>query len=150
MKSFIGNQKLKLLMRITLVLIRRAEARSSRVRELIASEQHVLQIQTADGVGGHFVVADGRLSLRMGLHPKPDFTQIWCDGNTAVKAMTNADKTDLLRAFEDGKCEMRGRFIVALWFNEVMKLARPGRSNREEPRPAQSSLDSVRGANDII
>jgi len=124
-------------MRITLLLIHRAAARSSRMRELIASHQYVLQIQTEAGVGGHFVVADGRIALRTGLHPNPDFTQIWVEGNTAVKSMTSRDETELLRAFEDGLCRMRGRFIVALWFNEMMKLARPSagsaRSSRAVP-----------------
>jgi hypothetical protein len=139
MKKLIGHLKLRMLMRVTLVLIRRAQARSPRLRELLASHPFVFQIQTADGVGGHFDVADGHIALRAGLHPKPDLTQLWCDGNTAVRMLTSGDETDLLRAVEDGYCRMRGRFIVALWFNEVMKLARGRVAAGLEAAPNRSS-----------
>ncbi|MBV8503310.1 MAG: hypothetical protein JO006_16520 [Paucibacter sp.] len=125
MNDLSGNIKLRLLLRVTLLLIRRAQRRAPRVRAMIAQDSHVLQIQTARGAGGHFVVGSGRIDLRMGLHPHPDLTQIWRDGHTAVAAMTSGDETDLLRAFELGGCRMHGRFMVALWFNEVMKFARP-------------------------
>lgn len=125
MNDLTGNLKLRLLLRATLLLIRRAQRRAPRVRDLIARDSHVLQIQTAGGAGGHFVVGAGRIDLRMGLHPHPDLTQVWRDGHAAVAAMTSGDETDLLRAFEQGACRMQGRFMVALWFNEVMKFARP-------------------------
>jgi hypothetical protein len=30
----------------------------------------------------------------------------------------------MLRGFEEGLYKMQGRFTVALWFNEVMRIAR--------------------------
>lgn len=62
--------------------------------------------------------------MRFGLHEAPDFTQTWKQGAQAFRVLTSGDETDLLRAFEAGQCRMSGSLLVALWFNEVMKLAR--------------------------
>jgi len=44
--------------------------------------------------------------------------------------MTSPDESDLMRAFNAGQCRMEGRFGVALWFNEAMKIARRKKSDR--------------------
>jgi hypothetical protein len=118
--TLIGNLKLTALLCLTLLLVRRGQKRSPRIAELMREEPFVFQIQTRSGSGGHFVLRDARL----GLHPSPDYVQSWIDGNAAFAALASRDETEMLRAIEDGRLRMRGRFLVALWFNEVMKLAR--------------------------
>ena len=113
-------------------MIRRAAARSPRVRALLQEENFTFQIATRSGVGGHFVLQDGQLHLRWGRHQKPDFAQTWQTGADAVRSLTSRDETAMLRAYEESRYAMQGRFTVALWFNEVIKLARdpaaePGR-----------------------
>jgi len=124
MKHIIGNLKLRLLLFITLKLIRSSQRRSEKVSELLRSGNFIFQVRTTQGAGGYFDVRDGAINLHYGLHDQPDFSQSWNDGNDALRVLTSADETDLLRAFEDRLYRMQGQFKYALWFNEVMKLAR--------------------------
>jgi len=124
MSTIVGNLKLSLLLCLTALLVWRGQKHSPRIRSLLRDDSFVLQIQTRSGWGGHFVLSDAHLTLRRGLHPAPDHVQSWRDGNAAFAALTSRDETELLRAFEDGRLRLQGRFQVALWFNEVMKLAR--------------------------
>jgi hypothetical protein len=126
--TLIGNLKLTALLCLTLLLVRRGQKRSPRIAQLMREDSFVLQIQTRSGRGGHFVLRDACLALHLGLHPAPDYVQSWIDGNAACAVLTSRDETEMLRAVEDGRLRMRGRFLVALWFNEVMKLARDPRT----------------------
>jgi hypothetical protein len=84
----------------------------------------VLQIRTVDGKGAYFELGSGSVRLKQGLHPAPDFTQTWRTSSDAVQVLTSGNETELLRAFEDGRCRMHGSFVVALRFNAAVKLSR--------------------------
>ncbi len=124
MSNIIANLKLSLLLRITLHLIRKAKKYSPRVQQLLEQESFIFQISTKSGAGGYFDVHNGTIDLHFGTHQKPDFCTVWNSANDAFSTMTSKDETDLLRALEDRKCRMSGHFKYALWFNEVMKIAR--------------------------
>lgn len=124
MSLFIDSLKLRLLLLASIPLLRRAERRSARLRELLQEDSFVLQIRTADGVGGYYRLRGGVLSLHRGEHRRPDFTQHWQRSSDALRVMLSRDETDMLRAVEGGQCQLQGRFAVALWFNEAMKIAR--------------------------
>jgi len=124
MPDFLDNLKLRGLLRITATLLKRAETRSSRFRQMLGEDAFVLQIATEAGTGGHFILANGGIRYQGGVHPAPDFAQIWRRAGDAVRVMTSPDEAELMRAFNDGLCRMQGRFTVALWFNEAMKIAR--------------------------
>lgn len=91
---------------------------------MLAQEPIVLQITTRNGGGGHFVSRPGRLEYRPGAHPSPQATQTWSSAGDALRVLTNLDEIEMLRAFEDGRCRMKGSFTAGLWFNEAMKIAR--------------------------
>jgi len=120
----ISDLKLLPLLAVTRSMIRKAEKRSARARTLLRQENFTFQIVTRSGVGGHFVLQNGQLDLHWGQHRAPDFAQIWRSGVDAVRTLTSRDETAMLRGFEEGRYTMQGRFTVALWFNEMMKLAR--------------------------
>ena len=124
MSLFIDSLKLRLLLLASIPLLRRAERRSARLRELLHEDSFVLQIRTADGVGGYYRLRGGVLSLHRGEHRRPDFTQHSQRSSDALRVMLSRDETDMLRAVEGGQCQLQGRFAVALWFNEAMKIAR--------------------------
>lgn len=124
MSLFFDSLKLRLLLLASIPLLRRAERRSARLRELLHEESFVLQIRTADGVGGYYQLRGGVLSLHRGEHRRPDFVQHWQTAGDALRVMLSRDETDMLRAIEAGQCRLQGRFAVALWFNEAMKIAR--------------------------
>ena len=120
------------LLAATRLMILRAAKRSPRIRTLLKSEQFKFLITTRRGAGGQLVLHGGRLDLRLGPGDSPDFCQVWSSGREALRTMTSKDETAMLRSFEEGRYTMQGRFTVALWFNEVMKLTRnptaePGR-----------------------
>jgi hypothetical protein len=120
----ISDLKLLPLLALTPVMIRRAEPRSPRLRALLRQEDFTFEIATRSGVGGHFVVHDGQVEFHWGRHKSPDFAQIWRSGGDAARTLTSREETAMLRGFEEGLYKMQGRFTVALWFNEVMKIAR--------------------------
>lgn len=124
MSAFFDSVKLRLLMLASIPLLRRAERRSARFKELLHEESFVLQVLSADGVGGYYQLRGGVLSLHRGVHRRPDFTQHWRSSGDALRVMLSRDETDMLRAVEAGQCRLQGRFAVALWFNEAMKIAR--------------------------
>lgn len=122
--------KLRALLRVTSIILARATKRSARLQAMLGDEDFVFQIATESGAGGHFALHDGALRYRPGLHAAPDFAQVWKTSGDAVRVMTSRDESDLLRAFNAGLCRMEGRFGVALWFNEAMKIARPAKGGR--------------------
>jgi hypothetical protein len=122
--GMLGNLKLRVLLGVTRRLMRRGRLRVPRVRQLMQGDSFVLQIQTSAGIGGYFEVKDGDVALHYGLHEAPDFSQIWQSGDHAFRVLISGDETDMLRALEDGWCQMRGDFLRAMWFSEVMKLCR--------------------------
>jgi hypothetical protein len=122
--------KLRMLLRMTSIILTRATKRSARLQTMLADDDFVFQIATEGGSGGHFALRNGALRYHSGLHAAPDFAQIWRTPSDAVRVMTSPDETDLMRAFNAGLCRMEGRFGVALWFNEAMKIARPDKSKK--------------------
>ena len=51
----------------------------------------------SNGGGGYFTVKEGRIGPTTGVHPNPDFAQIWRNADVAVRALMNSDETELLR-----------------------------------------------------
>ena len=120
----VSDLKLLPLLAVTRWMIRRAAARSPRLRALLQAEEFSFDLATRSGVGGHFVLHKGEFDFHLGRSKSPDFAQIWRTGDDAVRTLTSREETAMLRAYEEGLYTMEGRFTVALWFNEVMKLAR--------------------------
>ncbi|MQB34285.1 hypothetical protein [Rhizobium rhizogenes] len=116
--------KLRVILQVTPWLIMRARKRSPRIGELLNAGSFVMQISTRRGAGGHFLLCDGRLRFRAGSHPAPDLAQTWITAGNAVSTLSSRDETELLRAIDQGQCSLKGDFLVALWFNEAIKLAR--------------------------
>jgi len=124
MRMSMSDLKLLTLLAMTRWMIRRAETRSPRLRALLQAEEFTFELATRSGVGGHFVLHNGQFDLHLGRSKSPDFAQTWSTGDDAVRTLTSKDETAMLRAYEEGLYTMQGRFTVALWFNEVMKLAK--------------------------
>lgn len=124
MRDFFNGLKLRALLQATPLLVRRAAGRSPRLCQLLGERSFVMQIATQCGSGGHLTLRDGQLTFRPGAHTSPDFAQTWISAGEAFRTLASRDETELLRALEDGRCRLKGNFLVALWFNEAIKLAR--------------------------
>lgn len=123
MKLF-DNLKLRLLLLASMPLLRRAERKSKRFQQILRDDPFVLQILSLDGAAGYFELKEGRLQLHFGRHPHPSFSQTWATSRDAARVMMSRDETDLMRALEQGQCVLDGSFLLAMWFNEAMKIAR--------------------------
>jgi hypothetical protein len=134
MDGLIDTLKFSLLLRVTAHML--ARARTTRFQEMLHEDAFVMQIRTERGAGGHFILADGVLTYRGGLHLEPDFEQTWRSAREAVTTMTSTDETAMNRALMDRLCRMRGRFTVALWFNEAVKIARAPQTQIAKARTA--------------
>jgi hypothetical protein len=122
--SFIHKFQLRLLLLATSLLLLRAKNKSMRLRNMFCDPAFIFQIQTDDGVAGHFELQDHALRFRFGTHWRPTFVQRWKDSREAVSVMLNKDETEILRAMEDGRCRLKGSFLIGMWFNEAVKIAR--------------------------
>lgn len=122
--SLIYKFQLRLLLLATSLLLSRARTRSRRFKAMLGDPSFVFQIQTGDGVAGHFELKDHNLRFRMGAHVNPSFVQHWRDSRQAISVMLSKDETEILRAMEDGRCRMQGSFLIGMWFNEAVKIAR--------------------------
>ena len=71
----VGDLKLIPLLAATKWMVQKAAKRSARIRALLHEEPFTFQIITRSGVGGHFVLRDGRLQLHWGRHEHPDTLQ---------------------------------------------------------------------------
>jgi hypothetical protein len=122
--SLISKLQLRVLLLATNLLLQRAKAKSPRMKAMLGDPPFVFQVQTDDGVAGHFELRNHALSFRLGTHIAPTFVQQWKDSRIAVSVMLNKDETEILRAMEDGRVRMKGSFLVGMWFNEAIKIAR--------------------------
>jgi hypothetical protein len=124
--SLIYKLQLRGLLLATNLLLKRATAKSPRMKAMLSDPPFIFQIQTDDGVSGHFELRDRALLFRLGSHVAPTFVQHWKGSREAVSVMLNKDETEILRAMEDGRCRMQGSFLIGMWFNEAIKIARGG------------------------
>jgi len=122
--SLLYKFQLRTLLLATSLLIVRAKARSPRLQAMLTDPDFVFQIETADGVRAHFELQNCRLRFSLGSHVNPTFVQNWCGSREAVRVMLNKDETEILRAMEDGRCRLKGSFMIGMWFNEAIKIAR--------------------------
>ncbi|WP_187808272.1 hypothetical protein [Aquipseudomonas alcaligenes] len=120
----IESLKLYCLLWVSTFLVRRASKKNSRIQQLLKEKPFVFQVCTSDGAAAYLELRGARLKMHLGQHPLPDFSQRWRRAKDAVSVMLNRDETELLRALEDGRCELQGSFLIGMWLNEVLKLAR--------------------------
>ena len=131
MSRIVDQLILRLLLKLSMPGLNKAAERSARFRELLDEQPFVLQIETRSGAAGFYELRDKQLHVGFGKHPAPDLSQTWQSGPVAMRVMTNSDDSEMLRAMEDGRVRVKGKFAVALWFNEAMNIAQ----TKPAPRP---------------
>jgi hypothetical protein len=128
MREQINKIKLTIMLSLVPVLVQRAMKRNTlqraRLGELLGEAPFIFQVRTRNCAGGWFELRDGVLRFRRGAHATPDLSQSWRSASDAVAVLGSNDESSMLRSLETGVCRLSGRFAVALWFNEVMKLVR--------------------------
>ncbi|TGN16799.1 hypothetical protein [Leptospira ilyithenensis] len=123
-KNIILAPKFSILLLTMYYFLKRSH--SKRMKELLSETDFVLQIRTEKGNrGGYFSLKDRNLSFDFGIHPSPDFSQIWKTSQDAYITLSKRNETEILRAYEAGKYRMNGSFLIGLWFAEVTKISIP-------------------------
>jgi hypothetical protein len=85
----------------------------------------VFQIQTADCVGRHFHIANGKVSSSAGLTDNPIFTTAFSNADRGYAVLSAKDGIDaFLSALLDGNLVIRGDIVEVMWFQGLTAFLR--------------------------
>lgn len=109
--------KFKFLLWALTKLLQRAVKKNPACAHYIHGKTLVFQIQTADGMGRHFRIANGKLSSSAGLTESPGFTMTFKNAERGYAVLSAKDGKDaFLAALHDGDLVIRGDFVEVMWF----------------------------------
>jgi hypothetical protein len=105
-------------------LLERAARKHSSFRIMLRQHNIVAQIQLKDGsLARHFIIADGRVKSRGGLHPRPDVAMVFKDVDTALVLMNpNPKMNDVVHAAKNFKVQVMGPDFLCVWFMQLLNL----------------------------
>ncbi len=114
-------------------LLQRAVKKNPACARYIDGKELVFQIQTTDGTGRHFRIANGKVSSTAGLTQSPQFTMTFSNAERGFAVLSAKDGTDaFLSALREGDLVLRGDFVEVMWFQgltaylQADKAAVPG------------------------
>lgn len=114
-------------------LLQRAVRKNPACAHYIDGKTLVFQIQTAEGVGRHFHIANGKVSSSAGLTESTGFTMTFSNADRGYAVLSAKDGTDaFLSALRDGDLVIRGDFVEVMWFQgltaymQTENIAEPG------------------------
>jgi hypothetical protein len=114
-------------------LLQRAVKKNPACAQYVQGKMLVFQIQTADGVGRNFRIANGTVGSSAGLTDGPSFTMTFRNAQRGFAVLSAKDGTDaFLSALRDGDLVIRGDFVEVMWFQgltahlQTEKVAAPG------------------------
>jgi len=121
--------KFKFLLWALTKLLQRAARKDPAFARYIEGKALAFQIQTADGIGRHFSIADGKVSSRAGLTAHPKFTMTFKSPEAGYAVLSSKEGTDaFLLALRDGALLIRGDFVEVLWFQGLTKHLQAGKA----------------------
>lgn len=98
-------------------LLQRAVKKNPACAQYVQGKTLVFQIQTADGAGRHFHIANGQVGSSAGLTDSPSFTMAFSNAERGFAVLSAKDGTDaFLSALRDGDLVIRGDFVEVMWF----------------------------------
>lgn len=109
--------KFKVLLWALPKLLQRAAKRNPACAKYVHGKTLVFQIQTADGMGRHFSIANGKVSSSAGLTESPRFTMTFRNAEKGFAILSAKNASDaFLSALRDGDLVIRGDFVEVMWF----------------------------------
>jgi len=121
--------KFKFLLWALTKLLQRAAHKNPACARYIEGKALAFQIQTADGIGRHFSIADGKVSSRAGLTAHPEFTMTFRSPEAGYAVLSSKEGTDaFLSALRDGALVIRGDFVEVLWFQGLTAYLQAGKA----------------------
>lgn len=121
--------KFKFLLWTLTRLLQRAARNNPAFARYIDGKVLAFQIQTADGIGRHFSIANGKVSSRSGLAVNPKFTMTFKSPEAGYAVLSSQEGTDaFLSALRDEALVIRGDFVEVLWFQGLTKHLQAGKA----------------------
>lgn len=112
--------KLSLLLFVLGVRLKLRRRLSAESGKKLRERDCVLVMRTEDGKQARtFIFRGGQVGSRGGWDRSADTELVWCDADTAVKAMLSRDELDLFSAIGRSQLRILGNLAYALWFTEV-------------------------------
>jgi hypothetical protein len=107
-------------------LLQSAARKNRACAEFIAKKTLVFQIQTADGMGRHFQVANGQIRSQAGLTASPGFTLTFSNAKKGFAVLSSKDGQDaFMGALRDGDLVISGDFVEVMWFQQLTQYLQP-------------------------
>ena len=128
-----------LLLGLATILRRRAE--KPLVKAKLGEDARVVQIRTQDGgVGRYFVFSGGAVFSRRGVASSPDVSLVWKDATVAAGALLRGSSDAIPEALANGSLSIVGDPATAVWFGELVRLARGGAQPARAAKPSVSVI----------
>jgi len=129
--------KFKFLLWALTKMLQRASKKNPQCAQYIHGKSLVFQIQTADGVGRHFSIAQGKIRSSAGLTDAPRFTMTFRNAQKGFAVLSAKDGTDaFLSALHHGDLVIRGDFVEVMWFQGLTAFLQPPKPLSPYDRPA--------------
>jgi hypothetical protein len=121
--------KFKFLLWALTKLLQRAVRKNPACANYIDGKALVFQIQTVDGVGRHFHIANGKVRSSAGLTASPRFTMTFSSAERGYAVLSAKDSTDaFLSALRAGDLVIRGDFVEVMWFQGLTAHLQAGKA----------------------
>jgi molybdopterin guanine dinucleotide-containing S/N-oxide reductase-like protein len=122
-------------------MLNRAARTHPAFRAVLGQQRLVAQIQLKDGtIARHYLIADGKVRAKAGLHPRPDVAMLFKDVPTAL-AMLNpkADMGEVVHAAKNFKVMVVGPDSLSVWFMQLLNLLNTSGLQLGTPMPDGST-----------
>jgi molybdopterin guanine dinucleotide-containing S/N-oxide reductase-like protein len=94
------------------------------LRAMLRRHNAIAQIQLKDGsIGRHFIVRNGRVRSKSGLHPKPDVVMMFKDVGTALTMMKpEPDMGEVVHAAKNFMVQVAGSDPLVVWWMQTLNF----------------------------
>jgi len=126
------------LMLFGLAIILRRNSQKPLVQAKLRDRPRAIQVRTQDGsVTRHFVFCGGAVLSRRGVLASPDVSLVWKDAATAARVLRSSAPDAVQTALAREWLSIEGDGEVAIWFADLVRLA------RSHPQDAAATKPSV-------
>lgn len=120
--------KFKFLLWMMTKLMQRAINTKPACARYVAGKSLEFQIQTADKIGRHFRIKDGKVKSFAGLTKTPKFTMTFRNAAKGFEILSAKDgKEAFLAALHDKDLVISGDFVEVMWFQGFTEYLQPGK-----------------------
>ncbi len=119
-----------------LAMIFRRSSKTPPVQSKLRDRSRAIQVRTRDNsVGRGFLFCGGAVFSRRGLLANPDVSLVWRDATVATRVMRSSAPDALQNALANDWLTIVGDGEVAIWFGDLVRLARGGAQEATAAKP---------------